>query len=72
MDERYEAMIKNANSMEAVREKCNNEGEGLKNAGQASVKSCIDVLMLSVCFAKRKNFGQVGGEEDINSLFHSV
>ena len=30
MDERYEAMIKNANSMEAVREKCNNEGEGWK------------------------------------------
>ena len=36
MGERSEAMIKNANSMEAVREKCNNEGERLKNTVQTS------------------------------------
>ena len=76
MDERYEAMIKNANSMEAIREKCNNEGEGLKNADQVSVKSCIDVLEDRFpCVSLKENklkIGQVASEEDINSLFESV
>ena len=76
MDERYEAMIKNANSMETVREKCNNEGEGLKNATQASVKSCIDVVEDRFpCVSLKENklkIGQVASEEDISSLFDSV